>query len=97
MSTDGLISFARGAPSPDITPPEALRECANRVLQKDAVGALMYGPGTGYGPLRDWIAERHGVDPERVMVTNGSLEARGIRVGTTPTETAQLAAELAGR
>jgi len=45
------------------------------VLQKDAVGALMYGPGTGYGPLRDWIAERHGVDPERVMVTNGSLEA----------------------
>ena len=75
MSSDGLISFARGAPSPDITPPEALRECANRVLEKDAVGALSYGPGSGYGPLRDWIAERHGVDPERVMVTNGSLEA----------------------
>src|SRR4029453_5809404 len=52
-----------------------LREGANRVLEKGAGGALMYGPGTGYGPLRDWIAERHGVDPERVMVTNGSLEA----------------------
>jgi 2-aminoadipate transaminase len=75
VSSDGLISFARGAPSPDITPPKALRECADRVLEKDAVGALSYGPGTGYGPLRDWIAERHGVDPERVMVTNGSLEA----------------------
>jgi 2-aminoadipate transaminase len=71
----GLISFARGAPSPDITPPEALRESANRVLRSDPVGALSYGPGTGYPPLRDWIAERHGVDPERVMVTNGSLEA----------------------
>ena len=75
MSTDGLISFARGAPSPDITPPKALRECAARVLERDPVGALSYGPGSGYGPLRDWIAELHGVDPERVMVTNGSLEA----------------------
>jgi DNA-binding transcriptional MocR family regulator len=75
VSTDGLISFARGAPSPDITPPKALRECAARVLERDPVGALSYGPGSGYGPLRDWIAELHGVDPERVMVTNGSLEA----------------------
>jgi 2-aminoadipate transaminase len=75
VSTDGLISFARGAPSPDITPPKALRECADRVLAKDPVGALSYGPGSGYPPLRDWIAELHGVDPERVMVTNGSLEA----------------------
>jgi 2-aminoadipate transaminase len=75
MSAPGLISFARGAPSPDITPPEALRECADRILRKDPVGALSYGPGTGYPPLRDWIAELHGVDPERVMVTNGSLEA----------------------
>jgi 2-aminoadipate transaminase len=75
VSTPGLISFARGAPSPDITPPQALRACADRVLENDPVGALMYGPGSGYGPLRDWIAERHGVDPEQVMVTNGSLEA----------------------
>jgi 2-aminoadipate transaminase len=75
MSAPGLISFARGAPSPDITPPEALRECADQILRKDPVGALSYGPGTGYPPLRDWIAELHGVDPERVMVTNGSLEA----------------------
>ena len=75
MSAPGLISFARGAPSPDITPPESLRACADRVLREDPVGALSYGPGSGYPPLRDWIAERHGVDPERVMVTNGSLEA----------------------
>jgi 2-aminoadipate transaminase len=75
MSAPGLISFARGAPSPDITPPEALRECADRVLRKDPVGALSYGPGSGYPPLRNWIAELHGVEPERVMVTNGSLEA----------------------
>jgi 2-aminoadipate transaminase len=74
VSAPGLISFARGAPSPDITPPEALRACADRVLREDPAGALAYGAGSGYGPLRDWIAERHGVAPERVLVTNGSLQ-----------------------
>jgi 2-aminoadipate transaminase len=69
-----LISFARGAPSLDIVPTDALRECAERALNKDPGGALSYGPGSGYGPLRDWIAERHGVAPERVLVTNGSLQ-----------------------
>jgi 2-aminoadipate transaminase len=75
MPGPALISFARGAPSIDITPPEELRACAERALTKDPAGALSYGPGSGYGPLRDWIAERHGVSPEKVMVTNGSLEA----------------------
>ena len=70
-----LISFARGAPSLDIVPTDALRECADRVLREDPGGALSYGPGSGYGPLRDWIAARHGVVPERVLVTNGSLQA----------------------
>jgi 2-aminoadipate transaminase len=35
---------------------------------------LSYGPVAGYGPLREWIAERHDVDPARVLVTNGSLQ-----------------------
>ena len=48
---------------------------AERALTDDPAGALSYGPGYGYAPLRDWIAERHGVDPGRVAVFNGSLEA----------------------
>jgi DNA-binding transcriptional MocR family regulator len=75
VAEPGLISFARGAPSPDITPPEQVRSCADRVLREDPVGALSYGPGSGYGPLRDWIAERNRVAPEQVLVTNGSLQA----------------------
>ena len=39
---------------------------------------LSYGPASGYEPLRDWIAERHGVDPGRVLVTNGG--APGLRL-----------------
>jgi 2-aminoadipate transaminase len=75
MSSPGLISFARGVPSPDMTPPEELRAAADRALREDPVGALAYGAGSGYGPLREWIAERHTVEPERVFVANGSLEA----------------------
>jgi 2-aminoadipate transaminase len=75
VSSPGLISFARGAPSPDITPPEALRRSADAALTKDPVGTLAYGSGAGYGPLREWIAERHGVPVEQVLVTNGSLQA----------------------
>jgi DNA-binding transcriptional MocR family regulator len=34
-----------------------------------------YGTAIGYPPLREWIAERHQVEPEQVMVTNGSMQA----------------------
>jgi 2-aminoadipate transaminase len=70
-----VISFARGAPSPDIMPAAQVREAAQVALERDPAGALSYGPGSGYGPLREWIADRHAVAPERVLVTNGSLEA----------------------
>jgi DNA-binding transcriptional MocR family regulator len=72
---DELISFARGAPSADILPVEAVREAAQRALADDWQRALSYGTGVGHPGLRDWIADRHGLPPESVMVTNGSLEA----------------------
>jgi DNA-binding transcriptional MocR family regulator len=34
-----------------------------------------YGTAIGYPPLREWIAERHQVAPEQVIVTNGSMQA----------------------
>jgi 2-aminoadipate transaminase len=34
-----------------------------------------YGTAIGYPPLREWIAERHLVDPSNVIVTNGSMQA----------------------
>ena len=68
------ISFARGVPAPDCLPVDDVREAANTVLTKHAPQALSYGPPGGYGPLRELLAERHGVDPGRVLVTNGSLQ-----------------------
>ena len=71
-----LISFARGAPSADILPVDAVREAAQRALANDWNRALSYGTGIGHPGLCEWIARRHGLeDPAQVMVTNGSLEA----------------------
>jgi len=69
------ISFARGAPSLDIIDVEGLREAAARAFANDPAGATAYGTSVGYPRLRAWIAERHGVEPERVLVTNGSMQA----------------------
>lgn len=73
-----LISFARGAPSADILPAAAVREAAARALESDWERALTYGPGAGHPGLREWIGERIGVDAERTMVTNGSLEGAAL-------------------
>jgi 2-aminoadipate transaminase len=70
------ISFARGAPSADILPRDAVRDAAAIALAEDWEKALSYGTGIGHPGLCEWIAERHGdVDAGQVMVANGSLEA----------------------
>jgi len=75
-STAGpTISFARGAPSLDIVDVDGLREAAARALESDPGGATAYGTSVGYLKLRAWIAEHHGVAPENVIVTNGSMQA----------------------
>ncbi|MDP9188585.1 MAG: PLP-dependent aminotransferase family protein [Actinomycetota bacterium] len=76
--TKEMISFARGAPSPDIIPAEAVREAAARALESDWKRALSYGTGVGHPGLCEWIAELHGVEPAQVMVTNGSMEAAAL-------------------
>ncbi len=69
------ISFARGAPSLDIVDVAGLRAAADRAFENDPAGITSYGTSVGYPPLRNWIAEQHDVAPERVIVTNGSLQA----------------------
>jgi DNA-binding transcriptional MocR family regulator len=68
------ISFARGVPAPECLPVDELADCARAVIERDGRTVLSYGPAGGYAPLREWIAERHGVEPERVLLTNGSLQ-----------------------
>ena len=63
------ISFARGAPSPDLIPVEAVRHAAATALEEDWKVALSYGVGIGHPGLCEWIAERH--DLPRGIERNG--------------------------
>jgi DNA-binding transcriptional MocR family regulator len=74
MSTS-TISFARGAPSLDIVDVQGLKDAAGRAFESDPAGTTAYGTSIGYPRLRAWIADKHGVEPERVLVTNGSMQA----------------------
>jgi DNA-binding transcriptional MocR family regulator len=69
------ISFARGAPSLDIVDIEGLKAAAVRAFDADPAGITAYGTSVGYPPLRKWIADKHQVSVDQVLVTNGSLQA----------------------
>ncbi|MEV1286667.1 PLP-dependent aminotransferase family protein [Micromonospora sp. NPDC049679] len=75
MTVAQLISFARGAPSLDIVDVEGLKAAAVRAFDADPAGVTAYGTSVGYPPLRQWIADKHGVGVDQVLVTNGSLQA----------------------
>ena len=70
-----VVSFARGIPAPECLPVADLADCAKAAVDRDGEVVLSYGSTLGYGPLREWLGERHGVEPARVLVTNGSLQA----------------------
>jgi 2-aminoadipate transaminase len=67
------ISFARGAPAPELIPSAELADCAHAVAERDGARVFSYGPVAGYPPLREWVARRHGVEPGRVVLTVGGL------------------------
>ena len=69
------ISFARGAPSLDIVDIDGLKAAAVAAFDADPAGVTAYGTAVGYPPLRSWLADRHGVDVENVLITNGSMQA----------------------
>src|ERR671910_645065 len=68
-----MISFARGAPAPECLDAELLADCARSAIEADP-SVLAYGPGGGYAPLREHLGARHGIDPRRVILTNGGLQ-----------------------
>src|ERR1700760_1078315 len=75
MTSGKPISFARGAPSLDIVDVEGLKAASEAAFTHDPGGLTGYGTSVGYVPLRQWIADKHGVAAENVIVTNGSMQA----------------------
>ena len=74
MSTSESINFTRGVPANESFPLEEMRDAAVAVLKDHGPAVLQYGPAAGFAPLRDWIAGWQGVQPNQVLLGNGSLE-----------------------
>lgn len=69
------INFTRGVPADESFPLDQLAECASAVLTGPlGVQVMQYGKSFGFPPLRELLAERHGVAVEQVILTNGSLQ-----------------------
>jgi DNA-binding transcriptional MocR family regulator len=73
VPASGVISLARGVPSPEMFPVDDLLESSRHAIVNDASTALNYGEPFGYLPLRQVLADEHGVAPEQVVVMPGSL------------------------
>ncbi len=58
LAKPGIISFAGGAPDPNLFPKKELSEIAADVLLNQGNVALQYGVTEGYAPLRNWVIDR---------------------------------------
>jgi len=69
-----LIKLTWGVPPVESFPIDRLQECAESVLLTQGDEVLQYGKSRGYPRLRELIADDKGVDPDRVIVGQGSLQ-----------------------
>jgi DNA-binding transcriptional MocR family regulator len=68
------INFTRGVPATESFPVQDLIDAAVAALQQHSATILQYGPAVGFAPLREWLAQWQGVQPNQVLTSNGSLE-----------------------
>ena len=74
MSLPVKIVFTRGVPAIESFPTEEMATAARDVIRAYGNTILQYGSAFGFQPLREWIAEWHGVETENVLCSNGSLQ-----------------------
>jgi len=72
--SEPLIKLTRGVPPVECFPIAQLSECAVAVLAEHGDVVLQYGPSRGFPALRALIAGETGVDDDRVIIGQGSLQ-----------------------
>ncbi|WP_433222117.1 PLP-dependent aminotransferase family protein [Dactylosporangium sp. CS-047395] len=78
------IRLISGVPAPEALPVEAIAKASAQLWADPAAAtaALQYSPGPGHPRLREWIAAREGVDPARIVLTNGGMHGLTLAVLT---------------
>ncbi len=74
MSDLSSINFTRGVPAVESFPLDDVIAAAHAAIQHHGKVILQYGPSAGFAPLREWLAYWQGVEPNQVLVGNGSLQ-----------------------
>ena len=75
-----IISLAAGSPAKSSFPIEELKTASDAVYGDVSLEAFQYTNTEGFGPLREWISERHNVTNQthfqknNVIITNGSQQ-----------------------
>ena len=75
----GVLSMSGGLPSADTFPVEAIRAACEKVLADAPHQALQYAASEGFGPLREWVADRlrgmgMAAGADQVLITTGSQQ-----------------------
>ena len=74
MESNAPIYFTRGNPATDALPIDDFRACADAVFKDQGRVLFQYGHYSGYGPLRQWVADWFDVKYEQVLLGNSSME-----------------------
>ena len=79
LAKPGIISFAGGAPAPELFPKEELADIARDILLEKGEEALQYGITEGYVPLRKWVTDRLkkdniGTDNDDYIIVSGGQQ-----------------------
>lgn len=79
LADPSIISFAGGAPSPDLFPNRQLEEIAARIFRDNGNLALQYGITEGYAPLAEFVKNRlvsQGIigEGDDVLITTGGQQ-----------------------
>ncbi|MCO7275376.1 aminotransferase-like domain-containing protein [Cellulosimicrobium cellulans] len=75
------IRLLGGIPDPGALPVDELRDALGEVWDAGGgVASLQYSGTQGLAGLREWIAEREGVDASRVVITSGGLHGLSLTV-----------------
>jgi 2-aminoadipate transaminase len=71
---EDAIPFTRGNPDTDALPIDEISRCAADIFAREGRVLFQYGHYSGYGPLRQWVADRLGAAFEQVLIGNSSME-----------------------
>ena len=76
-----IYDFGSGRSNPETFPIAALQKAASDVIAREAEALNDYPGKLGFAPLREAMAQRESdregvvVDPEHIVLTNGSMQA----------------------